>query len=53
MVEYFFFLHRIIHVSFLHASAEDLLLQVMLRSMQCVEDMLGTERHQSGAESLG
>lgn len=47
------FFIRIILPSFIHASAEDLLLQVMLRSMQC-EVTLGTEEQQQrGSESMG
>ena len=48
-----FFFIRIILPSFIYASAEDLLLQVMLRSMQCVEVTLGTEQQQRGSESMG
>jgi len=46
------FFNRLILPSFIHASAEDLLLQVMLRSKQCVEVTLGTEQQQRGSESM-
>lgn len=38
---------------FIGTSAEDLLLHVMLKSVQHVEVSLGTEQQQRGSESMG